>query len=99
MKRTAIIHLVAVLTTVVAGGDRLLAQRDQPDLTSLRAAIERRFEVLQLRDSVVLKPRDGRGIQSIEVTKDTINIDSQPATGPELRQKLGDADAALVIEF
>src|SRR5205814_395327 len=99
MKRTAIIHLFAVLTTVVAGGDRILAQRDQPDLASLRSRIERRFDVLPLRDGVALKPQDTRRVQSIEVTADGIAIDGQPATGGEVRQKLGSDDAALVLEL
>src|SRR5262245_45169001 len=100
MKRTAIIHMFALLTMVVAGGDELGAQRDQPDSSTLRTRIERRFEVLQIRDGVVLKPRDGsRGVQSIEVTNDLVAIDGQPATGPELRDKLGEDDANLVRQF
>ena len=100
MKRTAIVHLFALLATVVATGDPLVAQRDQSDLATLRASIERRFEVLPIRDGVVLKPRGGSGgVQSIEVTNDLIAIDSQPVTGPELRQKLGADDADLVRQF
>jgi hypothetical protein len=99
MKRTAIIHLFAVLTTVVAVSDRLLAQRDQPDRSSLRTRIERRFDALPLRDGVALKPRDTRSVQSIEVRDDGIAIDGQPATGAEVRQKLGSDDAALVLEL
>jgi hypothetical protein len=38
-------------------------------------------------------------VQSIEVTNDLIAIDSQPVTGPELRQKLGADDADLVRQF
>src|SRR5712671_2722160 len=99
MKRTAIIHLFALVTTVVAGGDRILAQREQPDLASLRSRIERRFDLLPLRDGVALKPHDARSVQSIEVTADGIAIDGQPATGGEVRQKLGSDDAALVLEL
>lgn len=100
MKRTAIIHLFSLLAAVVVAGDQLAAQRDQTDMTTLRTRIERRFEVLQIRDGVVLKPRSSSsGVQSIEVTNDLIAIDGQPATGPELRQKLGSDDADLVREF
>jgi len=100
MKRTAIIHLFALLATAVAAGDQLVAQRDQSDLATLRASIERRFEVLPIRDGVVFKPRSSSsGVQSIEVTNDLIAIDSQPVTGPELRQKLGADDADLVRQF
>jgi hypothetical protein len=101
MKRTTIIHLFALLTSIAVAGDQLVvAQRDQSDLTALRTSIERRFEVLQIRDGVVLKPRDSSGgVRSIEVTNDLIAIDGQPATGPELRQKLGADDADLVRQF
>lgn len=99
MKRTAIIHLCALMA-VVGAGDHLLAQRDQPDLASLRDRIEQRFDVLQLRNGVALKPRDSSSsVRSIEVTSDEISIDGQPATGPELRQKLGNDDARLITEL
>src|SRR5215467_1336383 len=99
MKRTTLIHLFALLASVVIAGDQLGAQRDQADMATLRANIERRFEVLPIRDGVVLKPRSSSsGVQSIEVTNDLIAIDGQPATGPELRQKLGTDDADLVRE-
>src|SRR5215467_12250314 len=100
MKRTTLIHLFALLASVVVAGDQLGAQRDQADMATLRANIERRFEVLQIRDGVVLKPRSSSsGVQSIEITNDLIAIDGQPATGPELRQKLGADDADLVRQF
>src|SRR5258707_9517025 len=99
MKKTAIIHLFALLTTAVVAGDRLVAQRDQPDAAGLRTRLERRFEVLQLRDGVGLKSRDSRNGPSIEVTADGIAIDGQPATGAEVRQKLGADAAALVLEL
>ena len=99
MKRT-IIHLLALGAAVVVGVDPLAAQRDQSDTATLRANIERRFEVLRIADGVVLKPRDSsRGAQSIEVTNNLIAIDGQPATGPELVQKLGSADADLVRQL
>jgi hypothetical protein len=100
MKRTTLIHLLALLASVVVAGDQLGAQREQADMATLRANIERRFEVLQIRDGVVLKPRSSSsGVQSIEITNDLIAIDGQPATGPELRQKLGTDDADLVRQF
>ena len=99
MKRT-IIHLLALGAAVVVGVDPLAAQRDQSDTATLRTNIERRFEVLPIADGVVLKPRDSsRGAQSIEVTNNLIAIDGQPATGPELVQKLGSADADLVRQL
>src|SRR5215467_8491824 len=100
MKRTTLIHLFALLASVVIAGDQLGAQRDQADMATLRANIERRFEVLPIRDGVVLKPRSSSsGVQSVEITNDLIAIDGQPATGPELRQKLGSDDADLIRQF
>src|SRR5262245_57434637 len=99
MKRT-IIHLFVLLAAAAAMDDSLSAQRDQPDMATLRASIERRFEVLPIRDGVVLRPRErSRGVMSIEVTNDLVAIDGQPATGPELRDKLGEDDANLVRQF
>jgi len=99
MKRT-LIHLFVLLAAAAAVDDSLSAQRDQPDMAMLRASIERRFEVLPIRDGVVLRPRDrSRGVMSIEVTNDLVAIDGQPATGPELRDKLGEGDANLVRQF
>jgi hypothetical protein len=98
MKRTAIIHLFALLT-VVAAGVELGAQREQADTTTLKTSLERRFEVVQLRgDGVALKSRDSRNGPSIEITDDGIAVDGEPATGAEVRQKLGAADAALVLQ-
>jgi len=100
MKKTALIHVFSLLAAVVVAGDALAAQRDRTDLATLRANIERRFEVLPIRDGVVLKPRDSSSrVKSIEITNDLIAIDSQPATGPELREKLGSDDADLVRQF
>src|SRR5262245_60412185 len=99
MKRT-IIHLLALAAAVVAGVDPLAAQRDQSDVATLRTSIERRFEILQIANGVVLQPRDSsRGFRSIEVTNNLIAIDGQPATGPELLQKLGSEDADLVRQL
>ena len=44
MKRT-LIHLLALGAAVVVGVDPLAAQRDQSDTATLRANVERRFEV------------------------------------------------------
>jgi hypothetical protein len=99
MKRT-IIHLLALGAAVVVGVDLLAAQRDPSDTATLRANLERRFEVLPIADGVVLKPRDSsRGARSVEVKNNLIAIDGQPATGPELVEKLGSADADLVRQF
>ena len=53
MKRTAIIHVFALLA-VVAAGVELGAQREQADTTTLKASLERRFELVQLRGDGVI---------------------------------------------
>jgi hypothetical protein len=99
MKTTALIHLLALVATVAAG-DRVTAQTNQTDAASLRSRIERRFDVLPLRDGVALRPHDSsRGVRSIEVANGLIAIDGQPVTGPDLRQKLAVDDANLVLQL
>ncbi|MGE0448012.1 MAG: hypothetical protein AB7Q29_00330 [Vicinamibacterales bacterium] len=59
---------------------------------ALREEVERRFDVLPLRDGIVLRPRDtALGVRSIEITAGAVALDGQPATGAELRTRLGDA--------
>lgn len=100
MKRKAIIHALTLLTTVAAAGDRPTAQTRPPDMATLRSSIERRFDVLPLRDGVALRPKDtSRRVRSVEVAGGLIAIDGQPVTGIELREKLGTADANLVLEL
>lgn len=67
----------------------------------LRRTVERRFEVLPLRDGVALRPRTPvAGVRSVEIAGGMIAIDGQPATGAELRSKLGaDADALLQLSY
>src|SRR5437764_772552 len=77
------------------------AQRaaDQQEVRALRREIERRFDVLILREGLLLRPKAAiSGVNAIEVTGDAISIDGAPVTGGELRQKLG-ADGDLVIQL
>ena len=68
---------------------------------ALRREIERRFDVLPLREGLALRPKsDARGIRSIELTGGTIAIDGQPVTGAELRDRLGsDADSVIRLSY
>jgi hypothetical protein len=105
MKRVALTAAVAVIVTLpmVVYGEIAFAQ-NAPDQQrrqqqTLRRQIEQRFEVLPLRSSVVLTPKGGnRRVRSIELTENAINVDGAPATGGELREKLG-ADADLVLKL
>src|SRR6185436_11909504 len=99
MKKTAIIHLLA-LVAMVAAADQAIAQTSQTDTATLRSRIERRFDVLPLRDGVALRPHDSsRGVRSIEIANGVIAVDGQPVTGPDLRQKLTLDDANLVLQL
>ena len=103
MKR---VGLTAALATLVAlssaGGDRVSAQSASGQQETLRREIEQRFDVLPLRNGgIALHPKDGnRRVRSIEVTEGSIDIDGAPATGAELRDKLGiDADLVLKLSY
>ena len=91
--------LTLVLVAAASGSDsRLRAQTPAADAATLRQRVERRFEVLPLREGLALRPREqARGIRLIEIADGTIALDGAPATGAELRQRLG-ADADLVLQ-
>lgn len=74
------------------------AAQARPD-TPLGAQVERRFDVLPLRDGLALRPKaPGAAVRSIEIAGGTIALDGAPATGAELRARLG-ADADLVLRL
>ena len=95
--KTLLFYLFALVTAGLAEGDRLNAQGRTDGPTALRSRIERRFEVLPLRNGAVLRPREGRGFGSVEVSGGVIAIDGKPVAGSELRERLG-ADADLVLQ-
>jgi hypothetical protein len=100
MKRVALTAALAALVALSStGGDRVFAQPATGQET-LRRQIEQKFDVLPLRNGgIALRPKgaDPR-VRSIEVTEGSIDIDGAPATGAELRDKLG-ADADLVLKL
>jgi len=80
----------------------LAAQTAPADSAALRQQIERRFEVLVLTDRIVLRPRSAAGsVRLIELGgPGTIAIDGVPATGAEVKSRLGvDADAVLQLSY
>lgn len=90
---------VLVTLGIICGAPASWSQDGRND--SLRRSVERRFDVLPLRDGVALHPKTAMaGVRSVEITGGTIAIDGQPATGAELRSKLGaDADAVLQLSY
>ena len=90
--------LAAMAAMVVAGASSGGAQTTG-ELQALGSQIEERFDVLPVRDGVVLSPKDdSRGVRSIQVTGGAIAIDGEPVTGAELRRRLA-ADADLILRL
>lgn len=89
-----------LVVLVLACGASVARAQSGPDET-LRREVERRFDVLPLRDGVALHPKTPmNGIRSVEITGGTIALDGQPATGAELRAKLGaEADRVLRLSY
>lgn len=88
---------VLVMLAIACGA--LPAQAQTRQDAALRDEVERRFDVLPLRDGIALHPKAaGAPVRSIEITGDTIALDGQPATGAELRSRLGD-DAGTVLRL
>ena len=90
---------VLVALAIMCGASMSWAQGGRDD--ALKREVERRFDVLPLRDGLALHPKTPiAGVRSVEITGGTIAIDGQPATGAELRAKLGpDADRLLQLSY
>jgi hypothetical protein len=100
MNRTVALHTVAVLVALAASAPAATRAQTPTDTSALRADIERRFEVDRLRNGLALRPRDpSRAVRIVELTDGPVAVDGQPATGAELRDKLGTADADLVMQL
>jgi len=93
-----VLRVVTVLALLMASGARaeLRAGAGEVD-PALRHRVERHFQVLPVRGGVVLTPKAGSEVKSIEIRDGVIAIDGDAATGAELREKLG-ADAELVLQ-
>jgi hypothetical protein len=93
-----VLRVVTVLALLMASGARaeLRAGAGEVD-PALRHRVERHFQVLPVRGGVVLTPKADSGVKTIEIREGVIALDGDPATGAELREKLG-ADAELVLQ-
>ena len=96
MNRQAL-GVALLLVCACSGFASAQTARTTPD--ELRRQVDRRFDVLVVRDGLALRPRaPSRGARTIEVRGGEIVLDGAPATGAELRDRLG-ADADLVIQL
>ncbi len=93
-----VLRVVTVLALLMASGARaeLRAGAGEVD-PALRHRVERHFQVLPVRGGVVLTPKADSKVKTIEIRDGVIALDGDPATGAELREKLG-ADAELVLQ-
>lgn len=111
--RATVVPLAATLATMAMletaiMSDRSASAQGAAQQPALRQEIERRFDVIPLHDGLALRPKfpaDSakrvkglHGVRSIEFVDKTIAIDGVPATGAELRDRLGE-DAELVIRL
>src|SRR5437667_10494118 len=97
-RRSRIGALLAVASALLIISERAAAQ-SAGTADTLRQQVERRFDILPLHDGIALRPKAARrGVRLIEIADGTIAIDGAPATGGELREKLG-ADADLVLRL
>ena len=87
--------LVALPTT---GGDRVFAQAESGQPDGLRQQIEQRFDVIPAQEGWVLRPKGDSRVRSIQVTDGAIVLDGVPATGAELRDRLG-ADTEVILKL
>jgi hypothetical protein len=79
---------------------RALQLAEAPEGSDIARRIERRFEVLPLRDGVALRPRtEMPGIRTIEISGGSVAIEGSPVTGAELREKVGEDLAAAILKL
>src|SRR6185503_7366954 len=85
-----------ILLSLALGG---VVEARQDAVGDLRTKLRDRFDVLSLQDGVGLVPRSkDAGIRVIEIRNGAVSIDGMPATGDQLRMRLG-ADADLVLRI
>jgi hypothetical protein len=87
--------VVGIILLSLAVGGVVHARQDA--VGDLRNRLRDRFDVLSLQDGVGLVPRaKDAGIRVIEIRNGAVSIDGMPATGDQLRMRLG-ADADLIL--
>ena len=76
----------------------VLAASAQGNVDEVRKRLEGRFEIVPIANGIVLTPRFKTTIRAVELSDTAIAIDGTPVTGPELRERLGPADADVVMQ-
>lgn len=94
----ALLALIGVSAVLAVLRPSPLSAQSRPDAATLRTQLERRFDVLPIREGFVLRPRTPGSVRSIEVAGGAIALDGQAVTGAELRTRLG-ADADIVLQL
>jgi hypothetical protein len=87
-----------VLTAAVLAVLTALTLTAQSGSGALRSRVAARFEILPIANGLVLTPRFRTSVKTIELSDSRIAIDGLPATGSEVRERLG-ADADLVLQL
>ena len=79
----------------------LLPAGTKTELVQLKERVERRFQVLHLRQGLVLVPRgEPKRVANIELSNGVVLVDGTPVTGKELRDRIGsDSDLVLPLTF
>lgn len=95
MKRAVMVASMLVASMLIVLST--LTALAQGDVNSVRARLDRRFDVLPVANGLVLTPRFKTDVRSIEVTDSTIALDGVAVTGAELRARLGE-DAGVVLQ-
>lgn len=84
-------------TTQEAGGAVAAAPASQAELRQL---IERRYEVLPIRDGLLLKPRQERlGVRAVELRGASIAVNGEPVNERVLRSWLGEEEADPILRL
>lgn len=99
MRRWTTVFLALVLTVLTASPDA--SQEMTDDQRALRSRIEERYDVVPLTGGIALRPKTRvRDVRWIEISEGVIAINGTPATGQELRERVGgDADGILRLSY
>jgi hypothetical protein len=97
MKRLTMLLVVAVVPLVASVIEA--RQMSPEDRQGLRSQIEARYDVVPLSDGIALRPKTRiRDVRLVEISDAGIAINGEPASGRDLRERLGD-DARHILRL